>query len=112
MRERVPGMEVRLIADAHPGYVAVQKPGEFGVPRTTSSLVTRSADAGERRPGGGSGERDLDEVWRCRVGQRLVDRVERPDRLGAGGGPGRVDSGSSGSRKGTRGRCAASACAP
>jgi hypothetical protein len=30
MRERVPGLEVRLIADAHPGYVAVQKPGEFG----------------------------------------------------------------------------------
>ena len=30
MREEVSGLEVRLIADAHPGYVAVQKPGEFG----------------------------------------------------------------------------------
>jgi pimeloyl-ACP methyl ester carboxylesterase len=30
MRERVGGLEVHLIADAHPGYVAVQKPAEFG----------------------------------------------------------------------------------
>ena len=47
MRERVPGLEVRLIADAHPGYVAVQKPGEFGgaarVPRAPPPQLTRGS---------------------------------------------------------------------
>ena len=48
MREQVPGLEVRLIADAHPGYVAVQKPGEFGerrarVPRAPPAQLTRGS---------------------------------------------------------------------
>ncbi|MHB1809863.1 MAG: alpha/beta fold hydrolase [Solirubrobacteraceae bacterium] len=30
MRERVGNLEVQLIADAHPGYVAAQKPAEYG----------------------------------------------------------------------------------
>jgi pimeloyl-ACP methyl ester carboxylesterase len=35
MLERVPDIDVHLIADTHPGYVAVQKPAEFGAAART-----------------------------------------------------------------------------